>query len=132
MASLGRGGELRKALADVRAAGGFMARAESPAVGLEDEHLHAVVTLGVRQAPIHVPDHCGVLRVRLLRPVQDNACDGAVLLVDHRVQLLPIHEISSRSRNSDLGAPSARSHRTPRFSGAMSQSRPRSSVAWTT
>src|ERR1700733_10881135 len=65
--------------ARTRATAYVVTGAESPTVGLQDDHLDRIVGLGVLQAVFYVPDHLGALGVGLLRPVEDDPGYRAVL-----------------------------------------------------
>ena len=80
------------------AATDVVAGAEPVAVRLHEDDLDAVVALGVLQAVLDVPHHRRVLRVRLLRPVQDDPRDGAILFVDHGLELSAFHCVLSVTR----------------------------------
>src|SRR5664280_3714986 len=68
-----------------------VAGAEPLAVRLHDEDLHLLVAIGPGQAVLEVPYLLGGLDVRLLRHVQHDASDRAVLLVDDRLEFLALH-----------------------------------------
>src|SRR5204863_8649696 len=93
--------------------------AESSAVRLDDEHLHVVVTVGERERVIEGAHHLRRLRVRLLRPVEDEPRDGAVRLVDHRPEFTSFHSLLLTTRSRTRAArwsdtAEARSTRKPR------------------
>jgi hypothetical protein len=59
-----------------------MSRAETLAVGLENQNLDVVVAVGVQQRGVDFFGQLLVLGVRLLRPVQRDLRDGPLFLVD--------------------------------------------------
>ena len=72
-------------------AGHVVPGTEPLAVGLEDDDLHVVVALGAIERVVDLPDHLRRLRVRLLRPVEHDAGDRAVLLVQHAAEVDRLH-----------------------------------------
>jgi hypothetical protein len=69
-----------------------MPRAEALAVGLQNKDLDVVVAVGVPQRVVDLLDLFLVLRVGLLRPVQRDLRDGAVLFEDDSLAgLVEIH-----------------------------------------
>ena len=66
----------------VRTPARYVAAAETFSVGLEDDHLDVLVTVGLVQTGVDLLDQLGVLGVGLVGPVEDDPRDRRFPLID--------------------------------------------------